>query len=87
MSRYIEGPVSLSEHIKGDKHIYIFLLARLFRSFKDSTEPKNIIIYTGNDHSNFYRKFLSELDFKEVNKVENENQFLNVSELMVPFFQ
>lgn len=49
----------------------IYLISRMFRSFKDvkgkiSIEPKNIIIYTGSFHTESYIKLLDRIGFRSI---------------------
>jgi hypothetical protein len=49
-------------------HVDMYFLSRFLKGFKSKTEPLlpyNSIIYTGENHSNRYRKFLTKLGFEE----------------------
>jgi hypothetical protein len=60
----------------------MYNMARIFKKFnvKNSNqpeEPHNVIVYSGNIHSDSYRGFLTELGFKEVERVKNDNRDYN----------
>ena len=65
-----------------------YLLARLFRTFSDSSKTKHIIVYTGNFHSENYRKFLDELGFVRIAEKYNEENSLclSLTNFEQPFF-
>ena len=58
----------------------IYLLCRIFRKFKPTenkpSEQSNIIIYSGDNHSSNYRKFLESINFK-MEKIEDIRPFNN----------
>ena len=81
-----------------------YLLARVFKDFnmneiekkayKGATDQPdkahNIIIYAGNAHSEVYRKFLNQLDFKQIATTGvSSNEFftcVNMKKINQPFF-
>jgi len=75
---YIYNEIILSDEVEYEKifevvyymceFMDIFLMARMFRSFKNiegvySEDPKNIIIYVGNYHAQQYYQWLKKLGF------------------------
>lgn len=73
----------------------IYLFSRLFRNFekikyKYSDEPKNIIIYVGDEHADRYRKMLEKLKFNQDFYQTKRNKFndscINISNLKQPLF-
>lgn len=80
----------------------IYLLARIFRKFKQSDQfkkfgddqsPKNILIYTGHAHADVYRKILESLGFITTVKIRDSNeekeqsfQCLSLNSSLFPFF-
>jgi hypothetical protein len=69
----------------------MYLLFRLFKTFKTTDEShkeaKNIIIYSGNTHTNFYRSILSSLKFNKIfsaGRFSEENQAcLDISDFKI----
>jgi hypothetical protein len=62
----------------------LYLISRMFRTFRDvsgklSGEPQNIIIYTGNSHSQNYRELFDELGFITEFKAERFNDNTNIN--------
>ncbi|CAH6418961.1 Hypothetical protein POVN_LOCUS687 [uncultured virus] len=70
-----------------------YLLARVFRTFRQvegriSTPPKHIILFTGNSHSNNYRRFLTSLGFTTIYtaKAMSKRECLDISDLKFPLW-
>ena len=71
-----------------------YFLARLFKRFNPSKEynqplePYNIISYTGNDHANNYREFLTYIGYDTVqSSISNDENCVDISQFKQPFFQ
>ena len=70
----------------------LYLMGRIFRNFKNEPEAQNIIIYTGDAHSETYRKLLKEIGFKEEGYIKRKDpgepgfQCLDISQFKLPFF-
>jgi len=70
----------------------LYLLGRVFRTFGTEAESQNIIIYTGDAHSNIYRSVLAKLGFLDEGYIKREQpgkdgfQCLNISKFKLPFF-
>jgi hypothetical protein len=65
----------------------LYLLGRIFRSFKGGSDPKFIIIYTGGTHSDNYNKFFGEIGMKSISHSYSEDQCVNISKFKRPFFR
>jgi hypothetical protein len=79
-----------------------YLLSRIFKKFNlnpddptkkrttdEPIEPHNIIIYAGHAHSELVRKFLKELDFKDISKTSSASYVSNCIDMRSfpqPFF-
>lgn len=65
----------------------IYLLSRVFRTFRDSVSPQNIIIYVGDHHAESYRQVLNMLDFTLIaSSRTDDNKCLDISNFKQPFF-
>ena len=76
--------ISINAHISTD----YYLLCRIFKVFDftkrknyrwtdEPKEPHNIIIYAGDTHSKTVRKFLKELEFKNISSVNTSTRIRN----------
>lgn len=90
--KFMEDKVSKSEeyrHMSREFAMDIYLLARLFRTFKDGSYVQHAIIYTGGFHNNIYRQFFKMVGFQQVYNKETEFgnvQCLNIRDLPYPIF-
>jgi hypothetical protein len=73
----------------------VYTISRIFKRFDiksgilQPSEVSNIIIYTGEAHSDIYREFLVYIGFDTINYIQNENEnerCLNISSFQQPFF-
>ena len=71
----------------GSRIMDVYGLGRMFRNFKNDKKISNIIVYTGEYHSEFYRKVLKNLGFDEIKAKKKYNRCLDVKELKQPFFR
>lgn len=69
----------------------IYLMARVFRTFRNGSDPKSIIIYVGNNHAETYRQILTAFGFQEINKAQSransrDVQCVDLQTFKQPFF-
>lgn len=99
----INNTVSSEQTQKSIKELYIlhlrqsayimdcYTLCRIFKKFKtngfEPEEPTNIVIYSGNFHSEDYRTFLKSIDFIETESASKlKLRCLDISGIKQPFF-
>jgi len=70
----------------------LYLMGRIFRTFKNEPESQNIIIYAGDIHSGNYRDLLLQMGFTEEAYIKRKDpgepgfQCLDISQFKLPFF-
>ncbi len=58
----------------------LYLLGRVFRSFRGAAPPQNILIYVGDGHAEAMRGFLKELGFDLIQETHSKTTCIDISE-------